>query len=280
MKFIVLDRDRDSCDHIIETLVSAGFEADAAASRATAVQMFKDGGYDAIFIDPVPQIQLSEIRSFAIGMRRSTGKFPPIIVISHASILDISPAELQSVGCNDFLGKPFTPEELIAKANNAKRLVDLSVLMADESQDFPSHGGIIAKSAFSQLFLTCLDRADRYGEESFLVNVTIDNLEDIKANDGEAAALEVAAKMREVISRTRRLSDIAGQVDVAMFSLLLLRPSREDEPVLAATRFAEALKAAQYEIGVSNTKPVMRVSLLAVPSSIVTLDLVVEPEDE
>lgn len=280
MKFIVLDRDRDSCDHIIATLESAGFEAEAAASRSTAVQMFVGGGYDAIFFDPVPQIQLNEIRSFAIGVRRPTSLFPPIIVVSHAAMLDLSKEELQSVGVNAFLDKPFSAQNLIEKANDAKRLVETARMMADTEEDFPSQGGIIAKSAFSQLFLTCLDRADRYGEDSYLVTVVIDNLDDIATNDGADAAARVADKLRQVVTRTRRLSDIAGHVEMARFCLLLLRPSREDEPVLAANRFAESLKAAQNELAVSETPPVIRVSLLAIPSGIVTLELLVERQDE
>ena len=68
------------------------------------------------------------------------------------------------MGCNDLLKKPVSGEKLIVKSENAERMVGLVERIGDDSEDFPSAGGVIAKSAFNQLFLSSIDRADRYGE--------------------------------------------------------------------------------------------------------------------
>lgn len=277
MKVIVIDRDRENCDQMLEAFAAARIEAVSAPTRNAAVQMYKEGGFDAIFMDPVPQT--NEIRPFVIGVRRSTGQFPPIVVVGHPTSIGMSVDELQKVGCNDFLAKPFNSEQVLEKARNAQRIVQAARMMADDSDDFPSADGIIAKSAFNQLFITCLDRADRYGEHSYVIYVDLENLAEIEANDGKEAADLAADNLRKAVSRTRRLSDIAGHVGRATFCLLLLRPPREDEPFLAANRFAEALAHIHEGIPTTQTKPVVKISLLAVPTGEMPLEHVIGPAE-
>ncbi|HEY8964758.1 MAG TPA: DNA-binding response regulator, partial [Alphaproteobacteria bacterium] len=121
----------------------------------------------------------------------------------------------------------------------------------------------------------CLDRADRYGEGSFLIFVNVDNLAEIAEKDGAEAAAKVADNLRRTISRTRRLSDIAGHIEQGRFSLLLLRVMKEDEPFLAANRFAEALKENHDLISTSETKAILKVWLLGIPSGEIAVEHVV-----
>jgi len=265
MKLLVIDRDRANCEQMEEYLKDSGIEASFEPIRAKAVDAFKAGGYDAIFIDPAPQ---GEVRPFVIGIRRSTASFPPIIVMAH----DMTREQVMAVGGNAHLAKPLDKGDFLTKAQNAGRLSDVIRMMADDRADFPSKDGIIAKSAFNQLFITCLDRADRYGENSYLIFADVDNLDEIAAKDGAEAAATVADNLRRTISRTRRLSDIAGHIEQARFCLLLLRVAKEDEPFLAANRFAEALKENHDLISTSATPAVLKVWLFGIPSGEIAVE--------
>jgi len=268
MKVLVIDRDRDNCEQMEAIFNEAGIESTFETIRSKAVDLFKTGTYDMILFDPVPQ---NDTRPFIIGVRRSTNSFPPIILMGH----DLTQQQAAAVGGNALLHKPFEKPELLTKVRNAMRLTEASRMMADETNDFPSKDGIIAKSAFNQLFITCLDRADRYGEASYLIFVNIDNFAEIKEKDGEEAADLVADNLRRTISRTRRLSDIAGHIEKARFSLLLLRVLKEDEPFLAANRFDEALKEIHDLISTSSTKAVIKVWLLGIPSGDIPIEHVI-----
>jgi GGDEF domain-containing protein len=113
--------------------------------------------------------------------------------------------------------------------------------LSDDSEDFRSAGGVIAKSAFNQLFLSSIDRADRYGERAFMLFISIENYNHIGETLGMVEAEIATAKMAQHLVRLRRASDIIGQTHVNEYALLLLRPSTETEPQDAANRFAENL---------------------------------------
>jgi PleD family two-component response regulator len=240
-------------------LEKAGASVTCETIKNKAFDLLKQEAFDVTFFDPLPQ---NEIRPFIMGVRRTLGTFPPIIIMGS----QITPLQAFSAGGNDLLKKPHEAGDILLKARNAARISAVSRLMADESEDFPSKDGLIAKSAFNQLFITCLDRADRHGEHSYLIFIDIDNLDEIAAKDGPEMAKKVADNLRRNISRTRRTSDIAGHIKTAQFCLLLLRPQREDEPFLAANRFAENLKENHDLISVSPTKAILKVWLLAIPT--------------
>ena len=269
MKLLVIDRDRTNCEQIEAFVKDADITVACEPIRAKAVDAFRAGGFDAILIDPAPQ---GDLRPFIIGIRRTANSpFPPILVMAH----DMTKEQVLAVGGNALLTKPLDKTDFLTKARNALRLVDAARMMSDEKTDFPSKDGIIAKSAFNQLFITCLDRADRYGENSYLIFVNVDNLAEIAEKDGAEAAAKVADNLRRTISRTRRLSDIAGHIEQARFCLLLLRVAKEDEPFLAANRFAEALKENHDLISTSATKAILKVWLLGIPSGEIPVEHVV-----
>jgi CheY-like chemotaxis protein len=259
MKILIIDRDRDNCDQMRAILEGAGAEVTVEPIKNKAQQMLRQDSFDVTLLDPTPQ---NEMRPFIMGVRRSMGTFPPILIMAH----NLSEQQVLEAGGNALVRKPVEKDDLLKKAQSAQRIAEISRLMADEKEDFRSKDGIIAKSAFNQLFITCLDRADRHGEQSYLIFIEIANLRDIAAAEGNPEAAKVADNLRKNISRARRTSDIAGHIKHAQFCLLLLRPQREDEPFLAASRFAEALKADYDLISTAKTRAILKVWLLAIPS--------------
>jgi len=268
MKILIIDRDRDNCEHMQEMLMDTGAEIIFEPIKNKAVDMMRQQTYDAVFLDPTPQ---NELRAFIMGVRRTLGTFPPIIITGH----DLDRKAVMAAGANDYLAKPFDKETLLKQVEGSARIVATSAQMADESEDFPSKDGIIAKSAFNQLYITCLDRADRHGERSFLIFAEVSNLDEIAAKDGPEAAAKVADALRKNISRTRRTSDIAGHIKPAQFCLLLLRPQREDEPFLAAKRFGDNLRENHDLISTTPTKAILKVWLLEIPTGAIPAEHVV-----
>lgn len=273
MKVLVIDRDRDSCEQLQSILSEIEAEVVFDPIKNTAMETLKKTSFDVVLFDPAPAND--QMRSFIMGVRRTTNSFPPILVLTHAlELKDVSAA-----GGNEVIKKPIDKVELVKKIRNAARISAVANVMADEREDFPSKEGLIAKSAFNQLFITCLDRADRHGERSYLIFVAVDNLAEIAAADGQEHADKVANNLRRTISRTRRTSDIAGHIKQAEFCLLLLRPTREDEPFLAANRFAESLKENLDLVATSPTPAVLKVWLLAIPSGEIPVEHVVKPSE-
>ncbi|MBU0800620.1 MAG: diguanylate cyclase [Alphaproteobacteria bacterium] len=234
MKILVIDRDTLSTQLVKSRLEAMGHTVVEEPVKNNAIARLEREDFDAVFFDPAP---LNNARPVVLSIRRSVRNYPYVVLMSQ----DIDRAEALKSGANEIMVKPLDGSDLERMVKNAQRLTALIRRVGDESEDFPSAGGVISKSAFNQLFLSCIDRADRYGERSFLVFIEIANYTDLLNVDGKYAAEYAVAKLSQYLVRLRRQSDIIAQTGRGEFCLMLQRPMYETEPMEAANRFGEAL---------------------------------------
>lgn len=265
MKIMVIDRDRDLVENIERICRDIGnIEVTIEPIKNTATEAVRSEQYGAIFFDPAPQND--EMRAVLIGARRGNPYYTPVVIMSHQLSLD----EARAVGANDYMQKPFDDELFKAKIKNLKQLADFNEKLQDESIDFPSKEGVISKSAFNQIFISCLDRADRYGEETYLTFATVENIEDIRAQHGDDVATEICENLKKYTTRIRRLSDIAGRTAENQICLMLTRPANAEEPRMAISRFADSMSEYAELISTSDARAVINVSMMAIPSGEIT----------
>lgn len=259
MKILVVDRDALNVSMTTQKLEAEGHEVTGIESKNDAVDVAAAGDFDVLLIDPAP---LTSARPVVLNIRRAVKSYPYIFLMSQ----DLSQEEAIKSGANDLISKPVDGGALPERIENAARVRDLVARIGDDSEDFPSAGGVIAKSAFNQLFLSSLDRADRYGEKSYMMFITLDNYAEILQMSGPYAAEYAVAKLSQYLVRLRRQSDIIGQTAKYEYTLLLQRPLYETEPMEAANRFGEALLG--YEDIASNgvMKVELAVRLVEIPS--------------
>ena len=266
MKIMVIDRDREAVEEIEKICADIdGLELVIEPIKNNAIEMVRQDAYDAIFFDPAPQ---NELRPFVIGARRGIAHYNPIIVMSH----QIDAKKAAEMGGNDALNKPIDVASFKKCLENMRNLKELITSLSDESIDFPSKEGVISKSAFYQIFISCLDRADRYGEETYLTFATLKNVNEIRAEHGDAVVDEMCENLKKYVMRIRRLSDIAGRTAPEEVCLMLTRPSTADEPAMAIRRFAESIAEYIELIGVGDAKPVVNVRMMALPRGEMTFD--------
>jgi CheY-like chemotaxis protein len=240
-------------------LEALGHQVSEEAVKNTAVERMTGEVFDVVFLDPSP---LTSSRPIVLNIRRTMKTYPYIFLMSDS----ITKEEALKAGVNDLYPKPLDNSVLEQRMGSAGRLTDLVAHMGDDSEDFPSAGGVIAKSAINQLFLSAIDRADRYGERTYLLQISISNYKNIRDMDGPYAADYAVAKLCQYLVLLRRQSDIIGQTRKYEYTLMLQRPIYETEPVEAANRFAESLSKLE-DIVSSGSAPVeISVTLLDVPT--------------
>jgi CheY-like chemotaxis protein len=259
MKVLVIDRDDLSANLIKSRLEPIGHTVEIQAGKSEALDTVTQQGWDVVFLDPSP---LTNAKPLVMNIRRSVRRSVYMVLISE----NMTAEDAILAGFNDFMPKPLNPGAFDSCLENAKRLNALLKHLANDEEDYPSAGGVIAKSAFNQLFLSSMDRADRYGETAHVIFISFDNYSTVVANDGEYEADVVSAKLAQTLVRLRRQSDIIAQTRKNEYALILMRPMSENEPYEAAGRFAEALsKCVDLP-----TNPIMdvelSVSLLKLPS--------------
>jgi CheY-like chemotaxis protein len=270
MKILIVDRDEMATQLIKSKLSAAGHEVHEEAVKNNAVDRLAHSQYDVIFLDPAP---LTNARPVVLNVRRTVRNYPYILLTS----AEATQEEALRAGMNDYLVKPLDASLLDGKMDNAKRLIGLVDRIGDDSEDFPSAGGVIAKSAFNQLFLSAIDRADRYGERTFVLFISMSNYRNIYELDGPYAADYAVAKMSKYLVMLRRQSDIIGQTAKYEYALLLQRPAYETEPLEAANRFSEALAGFSDIASSGSTEVEITVRLVDVPVGSVVAERVIRP---
>lgn len=258
MKILVIDRDMLATQLIRSRLEVKGHTIVEEPVKNNAIALLEKDAFQVVFIDPAP---LNNARPVVLGIRRAIRNYPYVILMS----ADMPRDEALRAGANEVMIKPIDHTGLEGVMENADRLTSLIKRIGDESEDFPSAGGVIAKSAFNQLFLSCIDRADRYGERSFLVFIGIKNYQDIVSMDGAYAAEYATAKLSQYLVRLRRQSDIIAQTGRSEFCLMLQRPMYETEPMEAANRFADALRRFDDICASDDVKVDVAVTLVDLP---------------
>lgn len=259
MRVLIVDRDELSSRMLAAKLTAEGHETLEQGSKNDALEMITKDRFDVLMIDPAP---LTSPRPVILNIRRNVKNYPYIFLMSDS----ITQEEAIKSGTNDLLRKPLDLNVLTEKMASAGLLSSLVSRISDDSEDFPSAGGVIAKSAFNQLFLSALDRADRYGEKSYIIFIAMDNFVEIQGLDGAYAAEYARAKLSQFLVRLRRQSDIIGQTAKAEYALLLQRPVYETEPEEAAGRFAQALQEAPDLTSSGAAQVTLSLNLIELPT--------------
>ena len=150
MKVLIVDRDELTIQLMSSRLEPIGHKVIDESVKNTAIERLEKEEFDVIFIDPAP---LTSARPMILNLRKAAANYPYIIQMGN----EIEKKEAIQSGANDCLSKPVDPEKLDIQLENAKYLTRLISRIGDDKEDFPSAGGIIAKSAFNQLFLSAID---------------------------------------------------------------------------------------------------------------------------
>ncbi|MAS87569.1 MAG: response regulator [Micavibrio sp.] len=261
MKILVIDRDRLSTQIIQSQLQELAHEVHVEQVKNNGLDLMKEKPFHAVIFDPAP---LNDPRPFVLGMRRilPQGKYPYILLCSHNANQDLC---LKS-GANDWLTKPIDPEQLKEKMGNADRYAALAEYMGDFERDYDYHNGVIQKSAFNQVYLSAIDRADRYGDRTFLIFFIADNFEEIAAKEGLEAADTAFQKLSTYVIKLRRQSDLLGQTGRNEYCLMLQRPVHDQEPMEAINRYHDTLQMFTDVKSPAGTPVNIRLKLVAIPS--------------
>jgi CheY-like chemotaxis protein len=270
MDVLIVDRDDLATQQLKSRLEPKGHRVLTESVKNNAVARLSSDKCNVVLLDPAP---LSSARPVILNIRRSVGTYPYILLMSENATRE----EAVKAGANDLLVKPLDPSVLDEKMNNAERLTKLVARIGDDSEDFPSAGGVIAKSAFNQLFLSGMDRADRYGERTFVLFISLSNYKEILEMDGPYAAEYAVAKLSQYLVLLRRQSDIIGQTARYEYALLLQRPAYDTEPVEAANRFAESLSNIKDIVSSGSTEVKVTISLVDLPMGAKLIEHIITP---
>lgn len=111
MKLLIAEDERSLSRALTALLEKNGYAADAVYDGEEALVYLKNGDYDGVILD----IMMPKLDGFAVLRKiRETGNQIPVLLLSARSEVDDKVAGLDG-GANDYLTKPFSPKELLAR---------------------------------------------------------------------------------------------------------------------------------------------------------------------
>ncbi|MGH8318344.1 MAG: response regulator transcription factor [Steroidobacteraceae bacterium] len=107
---LIIDDDHELCSMLVEYLGPEGFTAETAGTGSAGLERVARGGLDLVVLD----VMLPQLSGFEVLRRlRSVSRVPVIMLTARGEEVDrVIGLEL---GADDYLAKPFSPRELVAR---------------------------------------------------------------------------------------------------------------------------------------------------------------------
>ncbi len=118
-QILVVEDDSDTADIVTVVLRNAGFEAVHVEDGAAALLQIGRHSPDLVLLD----ISLPDMSGLDVLRQVRVRSFLPMIVLS-GNTDERDKVQALEAGADDYLGKPFSPDELVARVNALLRRVD------------------------------------------------------------------------------------------------------------------------------------------------------------
>jgi len=107
---LIVDDDQELCSMLVEYLGPEGFAVECAGTGSAALERVTRGALDLVVLD----VMLPELSGFEVLRRlRASSRVPVIMLTARGDEVDrVIGLEL---GADDYLAKPFSPRELVAR---------------------------------------------------------------------------------------------------------------------------------------------------------------------
>jgi len=124
-RLLVVEDDRAIADAVVRRLVSEGYAVDAAHDGPAAVAAADRTDYDAVVLD----VMLPGLDGLEVCRRVQARRPVPVLMLT-ARDDEADRLVGLAVGADDYLTKPFSPRELVARIGALLRRVDRAALLA------------------------------------------------------------------------------------------------------------------------------------------------------
>ncbi len=259
MKILIMDRDR-----LTTQLLTSKLEADHAVVvepvKKNAMSLLENEHFDMVMMDPAP---MPSAKPMAMQLRwKKNEHYTYLLLLTHEAKIE----DVVRAGMNDFLLKPFDPEQLREKITNAHWLIEFNNQLKQEP-DIRTYRDVFGKRPFIQLLLSALDRAFRYSEKAFLIFIQLQNYSEIAQQHNAAQADKITHMIADYLSDLRRMSDFLARTNEHEFVILMQRPWNEAEPRDAAERFILAMAEFNTKHDLGSIIPKFKIKLVELPTS-------------
>jgi len=229
VKILVADDSPTERNVAREALEAAGFDVVEAVDGQQALEMYARERPDLVMLDVVMP-RLTGLETCRILKAKAQGSYLPVIMLSTRNSVNARVEGLRS-GADDYLGKPYDPEELRARVEVLLRTretlsepgdgeLSRTSMLLDQVKT--SDGNPLErKEAFKRRLEEEFDRAERYSDPLACLRVELDQYGMIADRSTKESAATAVLSLRNVIESSVRKIDLVFRIDDAGYIVLL-----------------------------------------------------------
>jgi diguanylate cyclase (GGDEF)-like protein len=225
-KVLVVDDDRFSAEMIDGCLRSAGFMSSYSCNPEQALRMIESELPDLIIMDVV----MPGIDGFELCRRTREHpalQFTPIIFVTRKAEVEQRVRGLE-VGGNDYIAKPFEPQELVARVRS--HLGRLAALREMAVRDGLTR---CYNHKFFRLRLNQeISRALRYEQALSLAMLDVDRFKNVNDTYGHRAGDAVLSQLASIIVASVRATDMVARYGGEEFAMLMVAAGSEEARIV------------------------------------------------
>ena len=262
-KILVADDSEAERTAARNALTEAGYQVFEAVDGQQALEVFARERPDLVLLDVVMP-RLTGLETCRILKAKTQQSYLPVIMVSTRNSVNARVEGLRS-GADDYLGKPYDPEELRARVEALLRARKMLNETAEEGGPAAAAGQAgtapsdryenrSTQAAFRRRMEEEFDRAERYSDPLACLRVELDRHHEIVAAAGKEAGRGMMVGLRDTIESCVRKIDLIHRVDERGYILLL--PNTHFPGALAvAERIAKDARRLKNPLGQGGQGP-------------------------
>jgi two-component system response regulator ArlR len=180
MRLLLAEDERSLSRALVKILENGNYSVDAVYDGAEALDYLENGNYDGAILD----IMMPKLDGIAVLKSiRSQGSHIPILLLTAKSETDDKVTGLDS-GANDYLTKPFAPEELLARiramlrtqasesvSDNTLSMGNITLNLSNFELSGPANSFRLANKEFQMLEMLLRNRKNLIPSELFFEKI-------------------------------------------------------------------------------------------------------------
>lgn len=222
---LIVEDDRSVLNVLTEGLSIHGYHCETAPNAEEALNLLGKTSFDIVITD----IALSGMTGLELTAAVKQLSPDTIVITITGYIDDFNYDEAVEAGASDFIKKPFTLKELLARIKHAKRQEQTRGLLLTDDLT-----GLLNRRGFFALAEQQLKIAKRNKKGLYILYADLDGLKEINDVHGHIEGDQALVEIANTLRKNYREADISARVGGDEFVVLSEGDFHDDSAVLAS----------------------------------------------